>query len=339
MARTDVADIVHRLLEESGSFTTSQVAGRAGISRQAAHRHLAGMVARRELARTGAGRGARYQRAPAARVGHTFRTAGLDESEVWAAVRDEVTAGSTRAEAEQVLQYAFTELLNNAIDHSGSETVDVSIDSRGSRSCFELHDHGIGVFQKVRTALALDSDLATLQELSKGKVTTDPSRHSGEGLFFTSKAADYFELESGQICWVVDNVLPDVAVRDVPMRAGTRARVEVERQRTDRLEDLFARYTLDYQFVRTRMVVSLFAIGTRFVSRSEARRLLHGLEKFREVVLDFARVEGVGQGFVDEVFRVWANAHPATRLLPENMGLAVEFMVRRGLAATPSEGT
>jgi hypothetical protein len=67
--------------------------------------------------------------------------------------------------------------------------------------------------------------------------------------------------------------------------------------------------------------------GTRFISRSEATRLLHGLEKFREVVLDFKGVELVGQGFADEVFRVWSRAHPDTHFVPVNMKEPVEFMV------------
>lgn len=82
---------------------------------------------------------------------------------------------------------------------------------------------------------------------------------------------------------------------------------------------------------RTRTVVKLFAIGKAFVSRSEARRLMHGLDRFCEVVLDFAGIDGVGQGFVDEVFRVWAKAHPGTRLVPVSMNEPVDFMVRRGL--------
>lgn len=72
-------------------------------------------------------------------------------------------------------------------------------------------------------------------------------------------------------------------------------------------------------------------IGTEFVSRAEAKRLLSGVESFNEITLDFARVAWVGQGFVDEVFRVWAKAHPAISLFPINMNDAVEFMVERGL--------
>ena len=77
--------------------------------------------------------------------------------------------------------------------------------------------------------------------------------------------------------------------------------------------------------------MKLFEIGARFVSRSEAKRLLHGLERFREVVLDFARVTEVGQGFADELFRVWAGAHPDTQLRPTNAVPEVRFMIERAL--------
>src|ERR1700760_3448427 len=86
-------------------------------------------------------------------------------------------------------------------------------------------------------------------------------------------------------------------------------------------------------FVRTRPVVKLFEIGTVFVSRSEARRLLDGLDAdFDEVDVDFTGVTDVGQGFVDELLRVWPDAHPGKAVVPTNMNSAVEFMVQRGLS-------
>jgi hypothetical protein len=56
---------------------------------------------------------------------------------------------------------------------------------------------------------------------------------------------------------------------------------------------------------------------------------MHGLDEFREVVLDFERVTGIGQGFADEIFRVFANAHPETKLVPVNMNDPVRFFVER----------
>ena len=96
-----------------------------------------------------------------------------------------------------------------------------------------------------------------------------------------------------------------------------------------KLADVFAEYTDDLQFAKTRVVIKLFALGTRFVSRSEARRVLNRLDDFREVVLIFAEWEEVGQGFSDEVFRVWATAHRGTKLSAVNMNDVVSAMVGR----------
>ncbi|MNC91933.1 hypothetical protein D3C83_82760 [compost metagenome] len=65
-----------------------------------------------------------------------------------------------------------------------------------------------------------------------------------------------------------------------------------------------------------------------FVSRSEAKRLVANLDKFSEIVLDFRDVSSVGQGFADEVFRVFARRHPAIRILTENANPAVDAMLR-----------
>jgi len=105
--------------------------------------------------------------------------------------------------------------------------------------------------------------------------------------------------------------------------------VEVDRDDPHDLDEVFAEYTDELEFNRTRTIVRLFAIGSEFVSRSEAKRLVRGLEKFREVVLDFDGVRLVGQGFADEVFRVWSSAHPEVRLIPAAMSEAVAFMVER----------
>lgn len=82
-----------------------------------------------------------------------------------------------------------------------------------------------------------------------------------------------------------------------------------------------------------RTVLCVGVLGRDFVSRSEARRLLSGLDQFREVVLDFRGVPGIGQGFADEVFRVWASAHPGVVLTPVEMNDDVRFFVDRALAA------
>jgi DNA-binding transcriptional ArsR family regulator len=330
MALGDIRRIVESLLATRPAVTSGEVARAARISRQAVHRHLTALVAAGDLMAEGAGRGARYRRAAEAPVHRRYLRRGLDEDRVWNELRaTSPLVGGLAGDAGTLFHYAFTEMLNNAVDHSGSNRVEVEFERAGARIAFEVSDEGLGVFERVRRGLELETRLAALQELSKGKVTTQPEQHTGEGIFFVSKAADLFELDSGGLRWIVDNVRGDVAVGEAAARKGTRVRFEADPARARPLADLFAEYTDDFAFAKTRAVVKLFAIGTSFISRSEAKRLVHGLERFREVILDFRGVEVVGQGFADEVFRVWARAHRRTRLTPVEMSRTVAFVVER----------
>ncbi len=140
--------------------------------------------------------------------------------------------------------------------------------------------------------------IATPQEaivqLEKGKLTSDPARHSGEGLFFSSKAVSRFRLESQGVAWIVDNLAADSAVAKGADWRGTLAVLEVVRGRTPRLEDVFSAFTdpETLRFARTRVTVRLVTLGTSLVSRSEARRLLEGLAKFSHVTADAHRAAG-----------------------------------------------
>jgi DNA-binding transcriptional ArsR family regulator len=332
-----VAAIAERLLDERGHFSAGEVAAAAKISRQAAHKRLRALVKAGMLVLEGAGRGARYRRTGHRPAVFSLSLRGLDEAEVWRKVAAIGTFAGLPKPAEDILYYALTEMVNNAIDHSAGKKVGVSA-WRGARAGFEVSDDGVGVFRKVRLRLHLAREEEAIAELEKGKLTSAPRKHSGEGIFFTSRLADRFELESGRIRWVVDNAIDDTAIESVPPRTGTRVLFEIAGNTPRTLEGVFSRWTTELAFDKTSSRVRLYEISERFVSRSEAKRLVRGLEEFREVVLDFDRVRLVGQGFADEVFRVWGRAHPEVKLLPVNMTPAVEFMVRRALhaaAATP----
>lgn len=325
---------IDKLFEGAAVLQAGEVAEALGVTRQTAHRHLRQLLSEGRLILEGAGRSTRYRRANPVDQRH-YPTAGLEEDCVWtemSGVGSIIEFLTERASA--VLQYSLTELVNNAIDHSGSPDVCVRISLEGDTVTLEVRDEGVGIFNHLREKIGLDSQLEALQELSKGKTTTMPSRHSGEGIFFTSKAVDRFEIQSGTLQWIVDNRRNDMAVGELdPPIAGTLVRVELDTENARDLTQVFAEYTEDFEFNKTRTVIRLFAIGVEFVSRSQAKRLLRGLEQFREVVVDFAGVQLVGQGFADEVFRVWAAEHPEVRLIPADMNEPVEFMVERAIRA------
>jgi excisionase family DNA binding protein len=263
--------------------------------------------------------------------------AGLQEDVVWREAATDVLHDRLSPEGRSIASFAFTEMLNNAIDHSGARDVAIAIWVSRVEARVEIVDQGRGAFPLLQEKLHLDDMYDALGELSKGKTTTDPERHTGEGIFFTSKAVDIFTLESGGLRWTVDNVRGDQAVGISEVERGTRVRWEMDPEGTRDLSAVFAEYTNDHQFTKTRTVVRLFGFGVRFISRSEAKRLLRGLERFQEVSMDFTGVEEVGQGFVDEVFRVWPSQHAGTRVEPVGMVGPVEFMVRRGLPGRSAE--
>jgi len=255
--------------------------------------------------------------------------AGLAEDQVWRELAPRLRLKHRAARA--AAQYVFTEMLNNAIDHSDGTQAGVRIWSSDTALVVEISDDGIGVFRRLLEAKGLPNLYAAVQELTKGKQTTAPDRHSGEGIFFSSKAVDLFSLAANGIVWTVDNLRADHAVGSSQTTTGTVVHFEIDPHTNLDLGSLFRHFTDDAQFTRTRPVVKLFGLGVQFVSRSEAKRLLAGMEQFRDVEVDFTGVESVGQGFVDELFRVWPQAHPETTLTPTNMNEAVGFMVTRGL--------
>lgn len=328
--RKDLPELIRLLAADGISVSAGQVARAAGVTRQAAHYHLARMVGDGELERIGAGRGTRYRRT--ADLDLRLPLAGLEEHRVWGQVEDSVPEfGRARTDVRSILAYSFTEMLNNAIDHSGGVEARVIVRARPDRFWFEVHDDGVGVFRHVRERLGLEDELEAIQQLSKGRETTAPERHSGEGIFFTSRVVDRFELDANGLRWIVDTERGDQAVGDAPEHDGTRVRCEIDPTTERTLDGVFSRFIDEgsFEFSRTVVPLRLFQQGDRFVSRSEAKRLGSRLERFREAVIDFEGVTQVGQGFVDELFRVWAADHPETRLTPINMSPVVERFVRR----------
>lgn len=254
---------------------------------------------------------------------------GLDEALVWGAAADALHLDRYE-EGVRIATYAFTEMLNNAIDHSGGTTSEVAVWSSPQEIAFRVADDGRGAFAHLRAGLALERDLDAAAELTKGKRTTWSERHTGEGIFFTSKAVGVFRISANGFRLTIDNERGDVALGISTVRTGTMVEASIPIPPPRTLRAVFAEFADDDRgFSRSRPTVKLFGSGVTFVSRSEARRLMEGMEPFADIDIDFGGVEDVGQGFVDEIMRVWPSQHPGVGLHPINMNEAVEFMVRR----------
>jgi uncharacterized protein (DUF1330 family) len=99
-----------------------------------------------------------------------------------------------------------------------------------------------------------------------------------------------------------------------------------------KLTDIFKQYTDtggSYEFSKTKVLVKLYKMGSNYISRSQARRLLVGLDKFKTIIIDFDKIITIGQGFTDEVFRVWQKKHPQIKIEIKNAGKNIDFMIKR----------
>ncbi len=329
--------VILAYLRKHASASSGALSSHLGISRQALNRHVSRLIDEGKVVRTGATRNTRYalpQKLPLPKPYRgEFATEGLDEHRVYQRLALSLNLGRVlRLEANDVFQYVFTEILNNAIDHSESRNVRISAAVDPMSITADVGDNGIGIFASIAQKLGLPDEHDALIQLVKGKTTTMPEAHSGEGIFFSSKAADRLVIRSHAIQVEWNTRLADVFVSTRRRVKGTHVRIDVRRDSRTRLEDLFSEFApkeFDYRFSKSRVHVKL--LGEKYISRSEARRLLVGLEKFRFVELDFGHVESIGQGFADEVFRVYVASHPGTALRSVNASPAVHAMIRHAM--------
>jgi len=327
-------DAILAYLDRRGSATSTDLADHLGLTRQAINLHLRRLIDSGEIVKTGSTRGAKYFPASAAPEPKVFSAQyelqGLDEGEAYDRIAISLNfARQLRPNVRDIVHYAFTEMLNNAIEHSKAKRCRVDVRLEAGRLVFEVRESGIGVFRSIADKYRLADEHAALIELVKGKTTTMPEAHSGEGIFFSARAGDRMVIGSHGIQIEWDRIRDDVFVSEPRFRKGTTVLFEIRRDSRTRLENVFAEFApeeYDYQFQKTRVLVKL--LQRDYVSRSEAKRLLLNLDKFSEVELDLRDVKHLGQGFADEVFRVFASHHPDIHLRAINANKSIAAMIR-----------
>ena len=320
-------------LQKLGASTSTQLCEKLGISRQALNLHVRELISNGSIVKTGSTRAARYYLAEsgpkAAKFNKIVRLANLDESTVYEELATILNLRSVLSfDQESIVNYGFTEMLNNAIDHSKTDKCDISVSLDAANIEFEIRDRGIGVFHSIASRLSLPDEHAAMIELIKGKTTTMPDEHSGEGIFFSSQAADKFTLRSHSIQLLWDKLRDDVFVSQPRFSKGTSVHFLLNRSSRTKLETVFARFApeeFDFEFSKTKIMVKL--LKPEYISRSEAKRLIVNLDKFRVVELNFKHVSQLGQGFADEVFRVFANRNPNTALQVTHTNSSIQAMI------------
>lgn len=331
----EIRNFIINNIEEYQNKISTITAEKFSVSRQAIFKHVNSLVKEGMLTVEGKNRDRKYSLKPILNSTFTFNLKGLEEDVVW---RTNIVPLliDTPENIQRICSYGFTEMLNNAIDHSEGKKVVINIENTLKEIQILIWDNGVGIFNKIQKELGLSDALHAILELSKGKLTTDPKRHTGEGIFFSSRIFDEFSISSGKLYFAhfsntnniegSDWLLEDR--KEIVKGTAVRMKIKLDSKRTTK--EVFDFYSEDFDFTKTHIPVFLAQHGNEnLISRSQAKRLLTRFEKFKEIILDFQDVEIIGQAFADEIFRVFQNEHPTINLHPVNANKEVLGMIQR----------
>lgn len=331
--------LILNTINKQGQVKTADIVGLTGLSRAYAQRFLKDLAEEGVIVLMGKANQAHYihpskkgaGNAKPLSVRRIMTNKDLAEDKVLHEIKEKSAIFQGIAgNVSSTLDYAFTEMLNNAIEHSTSEKIDVVVMRTATDIRFMVADRGIGIFNNIMKKKRLGTTIEAIQDLLKGKETTAPEAHSGEGIFFTSKIADLLTIKSFEKKLVFDNAQQDIYVKDVKPVRGTRVDFVLGLRSKKKLVDLFDKYTDEsFQFSKTGVKVKLYHQDVDYVSRSQARRILTGLEKFKTIELDFKDVTTIGQAFADEVFRIWQAQHKDVKFVIKDANENAMIMIKR----------
>ena len=322
------------ILEKIGSGEMN-VAGKAAenfsVSLNTVYRYLRELTDARQIAKCSNGKYSLVARSVTYEIS---REDFIDELDIYQGKIFPFTEKLPR-NVEKIWAYAFCEMMNNVIDHSQASRVQFVINLTAVDTSIVLIDNGIGAFRNIMEKFKMASLDQAIQELFKGKLTTDSEHHSGEGIFFSSRMMDEFAVVSSgkvfshskyeTIASSLNSIKELKGWNNLP---GTIVFMKLSNYSKREIGEVFRAYEdEDYDFIRT--IVPVKNLFDSFpVSRSQAKRLCKGFERFKEVILDFRDVEMTGQGFADEIFRVYVNHNPDVKISYINACNEVERMIR-----------
>lgn len=322
MARTDLNAITRWITAAALQHPTDlaeHLAQRLSISRSTAGKTLRRLVAAQWLVREGTPRRPLHRPGLLRQAVHTYALQSLDEALPWS--RDFAPLFVLSPTVARNAQHAFTELLNNAIDHSGGASVTVSVRQTPAHLQLLVSDDGCGLFARIGESFAIHDPAQAMLELSKGKLTSQPERHTGRGLYFTARIADILDLHANDSAFQHRAWERHPWQRTRPAtRRGTSVFVAISLDSRVSLDAVMRDHSLDgagYGFERTVVPLQMLASAhSGLESRAQARQIAARLAQFRRVELDFVDIADVGHSFADELFRVFAREHPNVELVP-----------------------
>ena len=320
-------------VEQCSSGISRMAAEEFDVSRQTANQHITALVKEGQLKASGNTKARTYELVTLVHHQDIIAvTPRLEEHVTW---QETIVPYLSDVEDNilEICQYGFTEMVNNVVSHSDAKQLTVLVERNPVLITLSVFDDGVGVFKKLQQVFGFNDPRHALLELTKGKVTSDPDRHTGEGIFFTSRIFDDFSIWSGSLFYTRLNRVDDwlIEVEDRVKYDGTVIQMKINTVSELTIKRVFDQYATgeDKDFSKTHVPILLAKYEKeQLLARSQARRVLARFDRFKEVLLDFRGVEIIGQGFADEIFRVFHREYPEIDIIVLNTSAAIDEMIK-----------
>ena len=217
-------------------------------------------------------------------------------------------------------------LLLNCWRHSEGRQASCQVSRVDDSIVITVQDDGLGIFERVMQEYRCLSKVEAIGELLKGArvFTSSPSA----GLARLVWSVDFATIEANQLRLSLMGRSRDWAISEGrSVRPGTSIALEIREDLLDGLERSIQ--SIVPPLGRVFLPVAAFQqkASGRILDRRDAKRLLRGVARHPELIVDFRFVETVAHSFVEYLFVDFRAMHPQSSLVPINLNSSIRSMI------------
>lgn len=188
-----------QLIIQNGRVTSGEITKKIGVSRQYVNLVISDLIAEKQVIKLGGTRNAFYvskeyisknpEIIPSV-LKKKYKNELLEEHKILLEIEEKFPRIAQLPEnIKSIFTFAFSEMFNNAIEHSQSKIISVEVSVREKDLSFIVNDSGVGAFRNIMKKKNLKSEIEAIQDLLKGKTTTMPSNRDRHDLMLETLPA------------------------------------------------------------------------------------------------------------------------------------------------------
>ena len=303
-----------------------------GVSRQAIHKHMNGLIFDKKVVGHGTTKGRYYELIPkvnyykSMNVGLKFDVHDIFDKYVQPHII------SLPNNITEIFEFSISVLLNNVKDHSEASKLYFKIYIDHREAHFIINDNGIGILKHIKNGLKLTSFEQAALELVKGSAAINCYQHSGEELNAVAHLFDKVNIDSNRKSMVFKGKNGNWELKSSMQGKGTKIHLKIANSSQNSCANIF-----DTFFTSTdnaiRIPVNFLNISKNKIinSRSLAEILLKNVKNYKKIQFDFSNIDLIGPAFANALINISKknNKHADIKWL--NMNETVDLLMSRAL--------